>query len=164
MFFLQKIFPFIVLLSLLSCGTKDSSRNNPLNIIYQPDSTLNITTDTKLSEARKLFIENKIHHLPVVQGDNELAGILSYNDLLRVDSGTLYNQDPKQTDALIDNIASVSETMTKDIKVLKTNETVRDATEALYKGKFHSLPVLEDNKIVGLVTSTDLLKYFLGQY
>lgn len=137
--------------------------NDPIKN-YMTTELLTITKDTKLSEARKLFVENKIHHLPVVQGDNELMGMLSYNDLLRVDSGTLYNQDAKQADALIDNMSSVSDAMTSTITSLQTSETVRDATKALHEGKFHSLPVVEDKKIVGLVTSTDLLKYFLDQY
>lgn len=131
---------------------------------YMTTKLTTITTDTKLSEARKIFVEQEIHHLPVVQGDQELIGLLSYNDLLRVDSGTLYNQDQKQADALIDNMCSVSEAMTKEVTTLNTNETIKNATETLAKGGFHSLPVLENNKVVGMVTSTDLLRYFLSQY
>lgn len=137
--------------------------NDPIKN-YMTKDLITITTQTKLSEARKIFLENKIHHLPVVSGDNKLEGILSYNDLLRVDSGTLYNQDAKQADALIDNMCSVEEAMTSSVESIKSTNTVREATEILHNGKFHSLPVVEDAKVVGLVTSTDLLKYFLNQY
>lgn len=131
---------------------------------HMTTNLITITEQTKLSEARKIFLENEIHHLPVVKGDNELVGILSYNDLLRVDSGTLYQQDEKQADALIDNMSSVTNAMSSNIQSLKTDETIRDATIALHKGKFHSLPVVDNKKVVGIVTSSDLLKYFLEQY
>lgn len=131
---------------------------------YMSAELVSITKDTKLSEARRIFLEKDIHHLPVVEGDAQLVGILSYNDLLRVDSGTLYQQDPKQADALIDNMSSVTDAMTKELTTLTASQTVRDATTVLSAGDFHSLPVVDDNTIVGIVTSTDLLKYFLDQY
>ncbi len=131
---------------------------------HMSEKVISITERTKLSEARKIFLEKNIQHLPVVEGEAQLVGILSYNDLLRVDSGTLYHQDPKQADVLIDNMSSVSEAMTKEPTTLSPTQTVRDATLALSTGGFHSLPVVDGKTIVGMVTSTDLLKYFSDQY
>lgn len=124
-----------------------------------------ITTLTKLSETRSLFAELGVHHLPVVDGGNKLIGLLSFSDLLRVDSGELYKQDSKQADALIDNLSSVEEVMTSTLVTARPETTIREATEILSGGKFHSLPVVEpDGTLVGIVTSTDLLRYYLLAY
>lgn len=137
--------------------------NDPLKK-YMSKNLVTIDKMTKLSEARKLFLENNIHHLPVTQGEGELVGMLSYSDLLRVDSGELFNQDAKQADVLIDNMSCVEAAMTKNVIKISVDESIRDATIALKNGSFHSLPVVDGKKIVGIVTSTDLLNYFLEQY
>lgn len=124
---------------------------------------LTVNTTQTLSEARKVFIEEGIHHLPVVSG-KQLLGILSYTDVLRIDSGELYKQSPEQSDAMLDSLSSIEAVMTKDPTAIKHDDTVRDAAEILAQGKFHSLPVLENDELVGIVTSTDLMKYFLDQY
>ncbi|MCT4641030.1 MAG: CBS domain-containing protein [Bacteriovoracaceae bacterium] len=122
-----------------------------------------ITLNTKLSEARELFSNNGIHHLPVMSGD-QIIGILSYNDLMRIDSGELYNQDPKQADVLLDNLSSVREAMTRKPVTVDLSANVKEVTSILAEGKFHAVPVTEKNDVlVGIITSTDLLKYYLSE-
>ncbi len=53
--------------------------------------------------------------------------------------------------------------MQKDPVTIAENATVKDAAEILAKGEFHSVPVVSGAKLVGLVTSTDLIKYLLAQ-
>ena len=89
---------------------------------------------------------------------------MSFTDLQRIDSGELYKQDPKQADVLLDNLSSVKKTMTENLTTLTTNCSIRDATEILTKNHFHSIPILENNELAGIVTSTDLLKYYLAEY
>lgn len=55
--------------------------------------------------------------------------------------------------------------MNKDLVVLTQKDTVRRASELLMSGKIHSLPVIdEDHNLVGIVTSTDLIRYLGDQY
>lgn len=54
--------------------------------------------------------------------------------------------------------------MTKDVKVVQKNDTIYDVATILSKNEFHSLPVLENEKLVGIVTTTDLIKYLVDQY
>jgi len=137
-------------------------KNESIKKIMITDVTT-ITLNDPLSEVRKIFIEQKGNHLPVVEGE-KLLGLLSFTDFQKMDSSQLYNQDEKQADALLDNLSSVKEAMTRNLVTLKKDSTVRDATEILAKNHFHSLPVVEDSKLVGLVTTTDLLQYFLRVY
>lgn len=136
-------------------------REHVSQIMTTEPITLNTTQN--LSEARQIFIEKGIHHLPVVTG-KRLIGILSYTDVLRIDSGELYKQSPEQSDAMLDSLSSIEAVMTKDPTAIKHDDTVRDAAEILAQGNFHSLPVIENDELTGIITSTDLMKYFLSQY
>ena len=122
-----------------------------------------ITLLDSLSSARAIFLELGGHHLPVVEG-KKLIGLLSYTDLQRIDSGELYKQDPKQADVLLDNLSSIKETMTKNLITLSSIDSVRDATDILANNSFHSVPIVDNDELVGIVTSTDLLRYYLKAY
>lgn len=138
-------------------------KNEAITKIMQKD-LITVTVKDKLSHCRTLFIEKGIHHLPVVEG-NKIIGILSYTDLLKVDSNTIYNQDPKQADTLIDHLSNIRESMSQTLITINSKKTIREATQILADGSFHSLPVVEeDNTLVGLVTSTDLLRYLSLQF
>ena len=54
--------------------------------------------------------------------------------------------------------------MQKEVVSLTEHSTIREAAEILGQGKFHSLPVLNGGKIVGMVTSTDLIRYLADQF
>lgn len=137
-------------------------KNESITNIMKTEVTT-VTLLNTLSQVRGIFMEIGAHHLPVVEG-KKLIGLLSYTDLQRIDSGELYKQDPKQADVLLDNLSSIKETMTKDLVTLTSQASVRDATEILAKNHFHSLPILENGELAGIVTSTDLLRYYLKAY
>lgn len=117
----------------------------------------------KLSDVHHLIVERKIHHVPVVSGEH-LIGLISGNDLLRVSWGDVNRQDPRQVDALLDTL-SIRDVMQEDVVTMNSTDTVRRAAELLSQGEYHSVPVLDDaGVLVGMVTSTDLIKYLLDQY
>jgi len=56
----------------------------------------------------------------------------------------------------------VKDIMTQKPFYLTTNATVEDAAKQLEKGYFHAVPILENKKIVGIVSTADIIKYFLN--
>lgn len=117
----------------------------------------------KLSEVRKLLEERKIHHVPVVSG-RRFIGLLSATDLMRVSYGDVYSQDIRTVDALLDTM-TIREVMSEDVVVARPTTTIHEAAEMLATGAFHSLPIVDEaGELVGIVTSTDLIRYFLAQY
>lgn len=117
----------------------------------------------KLSEARKLLTEEAFDHVPVLDG-NKLVGMLSTNNLMRLtfDAG---NADLRSMDAVLDHQFTIEHVMKKDLITIKSTETVRHAAELLVKGSHQTLSVVEEGEVlVGLVTSTDLIRYLLDQY
>lgn len=121
-----------------------------------------VHTGQRLSEVRKAMTEGRFHHVPVVSG-KKLLGMLSATDLLRVTYE--YGVDDRQNDAVLDHTVAIKELMTTAPVTLRHTSTIRDAVGVLAEGRFHSLPVVDENQeLVGLVTTTDLLRYLLEQY
>lgn len=122
-----------------------------------------VSVNALVSDARKMLEEEKVHHLPIVEGDH-LVGILTPNDLLRVSFGEFGNQDSRNLDAILDHTYKLSELMNADPVTVDAQQTVRDAAIILAGSNFHSLPVVDNSKLVGIVTSSDLINYLLEQY
>jgi CBS domain-containing protein len=121
-----------------------------------------VHTGQKLSEVRRMLANNPYHHVPVVSGD-KLIGMISASDMLRL-SLAIYGVDEHAIDAMLDSQHSIESVMTRKLTTIGAKETVRRAAELLGEGTFHSLPVVEGEKLVGLVTSTDVIRYLLDQY
>ena len=116
-----------------------------------------------VSSARQILEQRDIHHLPVVDGKS-LVGIVTSSDFLRVSFGEFGNQDARSLDAVLDHTYSITDLMNQDPTTIDGRHTVRDAAGILVSSGFHSLPVVSDAELVGIVTSTDLIQYLLDQY
>jgi CBS domain-containing protein len=124
---------------------------------------ITIHTGQKLSDVRKLLVENTFHHLPVVSG-KKLIGLISASDVLGI-SVEGVGSDERSMDAYLDHQFSIEEIMKTDLKTLTPKSTVAEAAEILSDGTFHAAPVVDDGgDLVGLVTSTDLIRYLRALY
>lgn len=123
--------------------------------------TVNHTNN--LVEAEKLFNENSIRHIPVVTGE-DIIGMLSLTDLLRVSFVDAYGGDESNVDTAVYNMLSIEQVMVKNLVSVSSTQTIKEVAEILAKNEFHALPVVDNNKLVGIVTTTDLLNYLLELY
>lgn len=115
----------------------------------------------KLSEARRGLAMSPFHHLPVLDDQARVVGIVSAVDLLRV-SLEAYDVDPEKQDFVLDRQFKLSEVMKKEVVTVKVSDTIREAANRLSPGTFHALPVLDaEERLVGMVTSTDLIDYLI---
>ncbi|MFI1770492.1 CBS domain-containing protein [Thalassobellus citreus] len=130
-------------------------------IMTEPVITLN-TTD-KLEKAEYLFKHNHIRHIPVVS-DNAVVGMLSYTDLLRLSFGDVTNSSDDSSDVLVYNMFTIDQVMKKQIITVSSSNSIKDVAKILAVEEFHALPVVDRNRLVGIVTTTDLIKYLLRQF
>lgn len=137
-------------------------RNEPVSHIMSR-SLLTVNLAMRPSEVRQAFDQHRIHHLPVVSGD-ELIGMISVFDLMKVTFGVPGEQDPRALDAMLDHTCTLESFMTRAPVTIQAGETIRRAAELLVDGRYHALPVVEGKKLVGILTSTDLIQYLLDQY
>ncbi|MGK0414410.1 MAG: CBS domain-containing membrane protein [Polaribacter sp.] len=117
--------------------------------------TLNIS-DT-LVDAKKIFEENSIRHIPIVD-EKQIVGMLSYSDILKVGYADA-TEDEKNIELTIFDWFTIKQVMAKELYSVPSNSTVKEVAEMLVDKEFHALPVVDDDELVGLVTSTDFIRY-----
>jgi CBS domain-containing membrane protein len=122
---------------------------------------LNLSDD--LSKAEKLFKQHKVRHIPVVSG-NVIVGMLSYTDLLRISFVDAVDDEAETVDTLVYNLFSIEQVMAKHLVTISPDTTIKETAEILSKREFHALPVCIGELLVGIVTTTDLIKYLIDQY
>ena len=122
---------------------------------------LNVTDD--LTKAEGLFKKHHIRHITVVSG-NKILGMLSYTDLLRISFADAVDEDETSVDVTVYNMFSVEQVMARNLVTVSPETTIKEVAEILASKEFHALPVCEDELLVGIVTTTDLIKYLIEQY
>jgi len=92
-----------------------------------------------------------------------LVGMISHTDLLRISFSSLDKSDDSIVPVIYE-MFSIPEVMTRVPVFIEVNTTIKKAAEILARQSFHSLPVLDKGKLVGIVTTTDMINYLLAQY
>jgi len=124
---------------------------------------IKLNLSDELTKAEELFKKHNIRHIPVVNG-NKIVGMLSYTDLLRVSYADAADEAADNVESIVFNMFTIRQVMAKEIVIISPSSTIREAAGILSKYEFHALPVCEGELLVGIVTTTDLIKYLLQQY
>jgi len=133
-------------------------KNEPIfNLMTKDLITLKLS-DT-LYTAEKRLKTNHIRHIPVVE-DDALIGLLSLSDLKRISFIDAYNQEGT-VDTAIYNMLSIKDLMIKKPITVSSDTTILEVSKLFANTEFHSLPVVDNDKLVGIITTTDLLRYFI---
>lgn len=126
-------------------------------------NVLTLSTKDNLDKAEELFKKNNIRHLPITSG-KKVVGMLSYTDLMRISFADAVGEDEHDVDTTVYNMFSIEQVMAKNVVSVTAQTTIQEVAEFLSKKEFHALPVVENDQLVGIVTTTDLIKYLLAQY
>lgn len=135
-------------------------KRTPISKIMSND-IITVNKTQSIREVSDIIEDKNIHHVPVVSGV-KVIGMLSKVDLQKISFVNSYDNDGLTT-AMYDNL-NIEQVMTKDVKVVQKSDTIYEVATILSKNEFHSLPVVEEEKLVGIVTTTDLIKYLVDQY
>lgn len=120
---------------------------NPLTKVAELMATdlVTISEHTPLPEAKALFEQYGIHHLPVVGPAGELMGMLSHSDFLK-----LVGRESGQLNA--------GDMMVSRLAKLTADDNIRTAANVFRLNKFHALPVVDGDKLIGIITTHDLIR------
>lgn len=121
-----------------------------------------LTRSDDLQRAEMLFNRHQIKHIPVVSGET-VIGMLSFTDLLKISYADV-SEDEHNIDAVVYNVFTIEQVMVKNVVTISSDTTIKEAAEILAKREFHALPVVEEGTLVGIITTTDLLNYFIKQF
>lgn len=115
-----------------------------------------------LKNVVELLRKNAIRHIPIVRG-KDVVGIISRTDINRLTFGALFEGQEGADEAILDML-TISQVMTSKPKTVSSDTIIRDLAEIFVKEDFHALPVVDNGQLKGIVTTTDVVKYFLEQY
>lgn len=113
-----------------------------------------------LYDALKLMQNNKVRRLPVVDKAGKLVGIVSEKDLLYASPSPATSLSVWEISALTAKI-KVSDLMTREVITVCEDCPVEEAARVMVDNNIGGLPVMRGEKLVGMITETDLFKMFL---
>ncbi|MDF1698416.1 MAG: CBS domain-containing protein [Saprospiraceae bacterium] len=112
----------------------------------------------KLVRAKEIFNEFDIHHIPIhVMGD--VRGILSLGDILFLEGFTNNTFDEFLKNKKL-QLTTVDEVMTSRPFCADVDDLVSEVLETMIENRVNALPVKENDELVGIITTFDILKYF----
>jgi len=138
---------------------------------------LSVTPDTEIAKATKILLKNRINGLPVIDDSGKLVGILCQSDLVAQQKSIpipsvftlLESYIPltsiKRIDKEVEKIAAltVKQAMTPNPISVVPETDIEDVAKLMVDKKYHTLPVMEGEKIVGIVGKEDVLKTLLSE-
>ena len=119
------------------------------NVVY-------VSPDQILLDIKHIYEKKKWHHhIPVIENET-LVGMVSLIDFMYNIAGAGINDDHKVYKEL-----KVRDIMTQKPFYLTTSHSVEDVAKVLAKGLYHAVPILENDRLVGIVSTADIINYYL---
>ena len=138
---------------------------------------ISVSPETEIANAAKILLEKRINGMPVIDAFGRLVGIICQSDLVAQQKGipipsvfTLLESyipltSTKRLDKEMKKIAAltVREAMTPDPVTVSLETDIEEVAKLMVDKKYHTLPVVEGDKIVGIVGKEDVLKTLLAE-
>jgi len=137
---------------------------------------ITVSPETDIAQATSLLLENHINGAPVVNADGELVGMLCQSDLIVQQKkiplpsiftfldGVFSFSSTKALEKEMQKIAAttVADAMSTDPVSVTPDATVEDVASLMAEKHFHTIPVVENGKVVGVLGKEDVLKTLVG--
>jgi acetoin utilization protein AcuB len=116
--------------------------------------------DTSLKKAKEIIEEKKINHLLVVNNSGDLVGIVSDRDVRQSWASPATALSVHELNYLLTQL-TVENIMVKKIITISPGTTIERAAKIMQENRINALPVVESEKLVGIITSTDVMDVLL---
>jgi len=120
---------------------------------------ITISSDIPITEAINLMRRENIRRTPVIK-DGKLVGIVSDKDLLNASPSPATSLSIWEMNYLLSKII-VEDVMTTDVRTIDTDTPIEEAARIMADNKIGGLPVMKEDRVVGVITETDIFKIFL---
>jgi acetoin utilization protein AcuB len=127
------------------------------------DGIVTIQDTGNCHEAVEKMVRHRVRHLPVVTRQGALCGIVTDRDLRHYlfEPATFKQVGTVSVETLLKSMP-VSRVMSAPVISVDADESLEGAAGVMLEGKLGSLPVMENGRLVGIVTETDLLRRIVG--
>jgi acetoin utilization protein AcuB len=124
---------------------------------------ITVEAGTGIFEAQKLMAESKIRHLPVIDPDGRLIGIVTDRDLRSALPYEFFKQHPSKKEKEKFSKLQIKDIMSKNPITISPTYTIQDALMMIQDAKVGALPVVDaENKLKGIISVRDLLRTFIN--
>jgi acetoin utilization protein AcuB len=120
---------------------------------------ISVSPETPIHDALAMFKKEHIRRAPVMK-DGKMVGIISEHDLINASPSPASTLSVWEMNYLLSKI-TVKGVMTKKVMTVKKDTPIEEAARIMADNKLGGLPVIDDGKVVGMITETDLFKIFL---
>ncbi|HNT24092.1 MAG TPA: CBS and ACT domain-containing protein [Anaerolineales bacterium] len=121
---------------------------------------ITVAPNVPIIDALNTMKSKHIQRMPVVDKAGKLVGIVSSEDLLNASPSKATSLSVWELNYLISKI-TVKDVMTKEVLTVTDNTPIEEAARVMVDNKVGGLPVMHEQKLVGIITETDLFKIFL---
>lgn len=115
-----------------------------------------VTSEQSILDVKHIYEKKTFHHHIPVTENGKLQGMISLVDFMYHIAGAGINDD-----TIIYKKLKTKDIMTAHPFYLTTNATIEDVAKILAKGNYHAVPIVENEKIVGIVSTADVIQFFL---
>lgn len=122
------------------------------------DDVVAVRPDDDLLTLQKLMLSHNVRHIPVVDLEAELVGLVSHRDLLRASLIEQRDVTSYIEQAVLERL-EVREIMTESVQSVEAETDLREAAEIMYENKYGCLPVTEGQRLVGILTESDFVRF-----
>jgi acetoin utilization protein AcuB len=119
-----------------------------------------VPPDTNLRKAKEIIQEKRINHLLVVNENGKLVGIVSDRDVKQSWASPATTLSVHELNYLLNQL-TVEAIMVKKIITISPGTTIERAAYIMQENRINALPVIESDKLVGIITSTDVMGVLL---
>ncbi len=119
-----------------------------------------IVADTPITEALRVMRQHHVRRLPVLDAEGQLVGIVSEKDLLYASPSPATSLSIYEMHYLLSRL-KVSEVMTTAVITIPPDTPLEEAARIMADHKIGGLPVLEEGRLVGIITETDVFELLL---
>ncbi|MGA2765177.1 MAG: CBS domain-containing protein [Spirochaetia bacterium] len=121
---------------------------------------ITIRPDTPVTEAQAMMKREKIHHLPVLDKDEKLVGIVSEKDLLYASPSPASTLSVYEMTSLLAKL-KVEKVMSKNVITAAEDVPLEEAARIMADRGIGGLPIMRGSALVGVITESDLFRVFI---
>lgn len=130
-------------------------KTTPIATIMTKDVVC-VSPDQKIIDIKHIYEKQNFHHHIPVTKDGNLVGMVSLVDFMyRIQGAGLDDSTP------VYEALKVQDIMTANPFSLDQNASIEVAAQILKKGDYHALPIVDGNQVTGIVSTADMIRYFL---
>jgi acetoin utilization protein AcuB len=122
---------------------------------YMTAEVTSLQDSDTLLDAAMVFVRSSFRHLPVLQG-KKVVGIITERDVKQFAPSLLSRTTADEYNQIMET-TPISRVMTKNPTTLRPDQPIYEAAQILHNRRMGCLPVVENNELVGILTTTDLL-------